>query len=260
MGDEDHGARKRHERVGENIHRGGVEVIRRLVQQESIRRLDEHPGQGHAVAFAAAQHLDQLFLIRAFEQECAGDGADEVHVGTVVRFRDGLQHGVLGVQDIGLVLGEVVEGRAVADRPDAGIGWEDARQHLEQGTLAGAVFAHQGDALAALHCEIERSIDDVVAIGLGDALKLQHMPAGGGRDGKSEAHALGIAGPFDPLDFLQLLEAGLHLASPGGLIPEPVHELLHARDLLVLAVGGDLLRRLVRLPPGEVLRVVARGL
>ncbi len=86
------------------------------------------------------------------------------------------------------------------------------------------------------------------------------MPAGGGRDGKPEAHALGIAGPFDPLDLLQLLEAGLDLAGPGRLVPEPVHELLHAPDLLVLAVGGSRLRRLVRLSPGEVLRIVSGGL
>ena len=164
---------------------------------------------------------------------------------------------MLWVQDVCLVLGKVVEGRTVAHRAGAGIGREDARQHPEQGALARAVFADEGDALAALHCEVERPIDDVVTVRLGHALELQHVPAGGGRNGKPKPDALGIAGPFDPLDLLQLLEARLDLTGPGGLIPEPVHKLLHARNLLVLAVGSGLLRHVVGFAPGEVLRVVA---
>src|SRR5690242_15783978 len=89
---------------------------------------------------------------------------------------------MLGVQGFGLVLGKVMKADAVPYRPRAFVGRQDASEHLEQRAFPGAVFANKRHPLASFHREIQRGIDDLLAVAFADAVQIQDMtPAGGDR-------------------------------------------------------------------------------
>ena len=69
---DDHGAAGEIlERFFERRQRFGVEIVRRLVEQQHIGARFEHLGQMHAVALAARQRADLLLLVAALEVEGA---------------------------------------------------------------------------------------------------------------------------------------------------------------------------------------------
>src|SRR5579871_654102 len=57
---EHHRSRVFHQRIQQNIFRAHVEVIRGLVKEEKIRRLQQQAEQGIAAALAAGEHADFL--------------------------------------------------------------------------------------------------------------------------------------------------------------------------------------------------------
>ncbi len=52
----------------EPVDRLGVEVVRRLVEQQQVRVLEEEPCQGHAASLAAAKRADVLVVRRAAQR------------------------------------------------------------------------------------------------------------------------------------------------------------------------------------------------
>ena len=61
---------------------------------------------------------------------------------------------MLRIQNIRLMLREIMERDTVADHSAAGIRRKGPGEHLEQGALAGSVFADQRYPLASLHEKI----------------------------------------------------------------------------------------------------------
>ena len=56
-------------------------MVGRFVEQQRVGRFHQHAGQGHAIALAAAEGFDRLFLIITGEQEGAGNTAEKVRFG-----------------------------------------------------------------------------------------------------------------------------------------------------------------------------------
>ena len=101
-------------------------------------------------------------------------------LGLPVLFRFG-ELVFLNCGGIRLMLGEVVQGYAMAHGSGAGIGRKHAGKHLQQRTLTGSVFADQRNPLAAFHGKIERLVDHLFSVAFTRADEIQHLtPTGGG--------------------------------------------------------------------------------
>ena len=77
--DEDQRAAVVVERVEQHVLRVDVEVVGRLVEQQRVRRAQQHARHGQARALAARQHARLLVDVVAREQEAAEDVADGRH-------------------------------------------------------------------------------------------------------------------------------------------------------------------------------------
>ena len=119
MGNKDDRAGEVRQRIGEHIDRSRVEMVGRLVEQQGIGRFDQHPRKRDAIAFPSAQRLDRFLLIVTGEQKGAGNSAEEIRFRLTGDFGEGVENGMFGVQGLCLVLGEVVQGDTMADRPGA---------------------------------------------------------------------------------------------------------------------------------------------
>ena len=130
MGNEDDRAGEVRQGIGEHIDRSRIEVVRRLVEQQGIGRLNQHPGECNTIAFPSAQGLDRLLLIVTGKEEGAGQSAKEIRFRRAGDFSQGFQDRVFGVQRFGLVLGKVVKANAVADGARPCVGRQDTGQHF----------------------------------------------------------------------------------------------------------------------------------
>ena len=145
---------------------------------------------------------------------------------------------MLGVQDLGLVLGKIMQRHAVAFLSRPGLERQHACQQFQQGAFPRAVFADQRDALPAFDGKLKAFVDDVVTVLFADVVQFQHLdPALGGLR-KPEPEPFGVPLGFQEFDFLQLFDARLNLFGFGRLIPEAIHKFLNARDLLGLTLCG----------------------
>ena len=135
-----------------------------------------------------------------------------------------------------------------------------AQQQLEQRRLAGAVGAHQGDAVAAVEREVGVLVERLAAKALGETFELDDHIAGTRRVGELEVHVLVALGQDHELafDLLDAAHALLGLSRLGGLVAELIHEHLHVGDLALLgrALGAHLLEVVLALL--EIRAVVAR--
>src|SRR5262245_4629962 len=122
----------------------------------------------------------------------------------------------------------------MADRPRAAVGRLLSRQHAHQRRLAGTVRTDERDAIATLDVERQVPEDRQRSVGLADVLQLEDRTSAFPARGKGEVDALALGGNFDWNDLLEQLDAALYLRGLRRLVPEPIDEHLHARDLFVL--------------------------
>ena len=130
-----------------------VQVVRRLVQDEDIRRMEQDGGEGHALALAAGEGAHGLGKVRDAQAGEHGLGL-VFHEGAGVRGevgKDLLQDrglrvhlGVLG-QEADLHVGVPADGAAVRHLL--------ARQDAEKAALAGAVDADDADLVPLVEIE-----------------------------------------------------------------------------------------------------------
>ncbi len=156
--------------------RDGIERAERLVHQQNRRIRRERARHADALALAARQLLrparGEVIDAEADERQQLADArrdtrlvpceearhdGDVVVNGQVRKERDVLQH----VADVAPEIEWVPGGhRTPADDHLAGIGHEQPVDQLEDGALAGAAAAHEGERFALLHREIE-ALQDV---------------------------------------------------------------------------------------------------
>ena len=175
--DEDQRAAVILERVEQDVLRVEVEMVGRLVEQQRVRRTQQHARHRQPRALAARQHAGLLVDVVAREEESAEDVADGRHhvVGRAGPQR--VVDGEIGVEPRRLVLREVLHHHLVSLAPLTRVRRLDAGEHAHQGGLPGPVRSDDRDAVAPLDVQARAPEDDGVAVGLVRVLQLEHHPA-----------------------------------------------------------------------------------
>ena len=209
------------DRLFERAQRFDVEVVGRFVEQQDVAAGLQHLGHVDAVAFTAREAPDVLLLVLTLEIERAdispGRGVEPVDLHVVEPVRDFLPDVLLGVEVVAALVDEA-EVDGLADLDGAAVGLFLPRDQLEQRGLARAVRPdHADDAAGGQH---ERQIleQQLVAIGLGDALELNHLAAEALGHLDDDLGLAGAAAGLRVLQFLELLDTrlGLGLAALGA--------------------------------------------
>ena len=238
VGDDDDCALEAAQGFLEDVLGAHIEVVGRLVEQEDVVGFEQEAHHSEARAFAAGEDAHLLVHVVAGEEERPEDVpklfADFAYCHAV----DGVEDGEFRVEQVCLVLGEVADVDVVPDAHFAGEG-DFAHNHLDQRGFAFAVFADEGDFLAAAHLEVDALEDDVAAICLAEV-----APGDGdvpGADGGLEADGdacLVLLLDLDAFELFELFDTGLHLDGLGRLVAEAFDEVFGVLDLLLLVLVG----------------------
>ncbi len=172
--------------AGERLARLG-EIVRREAQPAQHRRDLEvdavalEPAEILLQVAVARQHRGVLRLRHMVVGEAVFEGQDlRAHVEQGFEGEAGLfEEGPAAV--IEAVLGEVSDRQARWLGDLAAVGLVEARQHFEQGGLAGAIRTAQSDTLPIVDLPADRVEEDAVAERLAEGGKLDHAGNGGAR-------------------------------------------------------------------------------
>src|SRR5579859_1738181 len=202
--------------------------------------MQQHAGQGVAIALTAGEHADGLEYI-VFRKEKAAEQAAQLSLGGARRsLKQIIEHAGVGVERLVLVLGEVVNVRIVTQAQFACSRLLRAGQQLNQRGLARAVHAHQRNAVAALDYEIYLGEDVLKAVALGHIFRFGNHAAAGARLRKRKMDGLLFRRDLDLFHPLQLFDPALHLLGLGGLIAEAIDKRLKLVDLFFLVAVSRL--------------------
>ena len=117
------------ERFEQNVLRVEIQVVGRLVEQQRVRRAQQHPRHRQPRALASRQHSHRLLDVVAGKEKAAEDVADvRDHVDRRVA-GERLVHRQRRIEAGRLVLREVLRHDLVSLSAHAGIRRLDARQH-----------------------------------------------------------------------------------------------------------------------------------
>ena len=119
--DEDERAAIVGERVQQDFLGIDVEVVGRFVEQQGVRRTQQHARDGQPRAFAAAQHPGLLVNVVAGKQEAAEDVADRRHHVMRRSVRQRVMHSERGIEPRRFVLREILHHHLVAFVARAGV-------------------------------------------------------------------------------------------------------------------------------------------
>src|SRR5690606_11098845 len=152
--DEDDGSGVGAQRGEDLLPRGGVEVVRRFVEQEDVGRGDDEHRERQPGLLPAGEHLRRLVGVVPGEEE----GAEHrPHLG-VGEVRGGgaqvLHHGPVDVEGL-VLLGVVADLQPVAGHDRTGVRLLDAGEDAQQGRLARAVEPQHDDLRAAVDGEVD---------------------------------------------------------------------------------------------------------
>ena len=261
VADENDRARETLQRVFEHVDRVDVQMVGRLVETEQSLGCHEHLCQGQAGLLSAREDADLLLdRIVVAEKERAKKAALLRHRPLGGDGIDFLQDRIAFVHALERVLGIVCDADVCSQVSHAGGGCLDARDHLHERRLAGAVWADERHVVASIELEVDVAVDVLVAIGLRYVLERDHHIARARRVGEVEVDVLVPLGKDDELafDLLDLANALLGLCSLGGLVAKLVDKDLHMGDVALLgsAFGSHLLEIVLALL--EIGAVVAR--
>src|SRR5439155_26483101 len=129
----------------------------------------------------------RLFHVVALETEGAGQVAQRADAGRRRVRLQLLEDVVVAVELLHLVLREVTQSYTGAGADRAAVGRQHAGHHLEERGLAGAVFAHDGPALAAPHQQRQTVMHGARAVFLDHPVDLDDVVAGARRLAEIEA-------------------------------------------------------------------------
>ena len=218
-------------------------MVGRFVEDEEVHRLEQELDHGQAGALTTTEYLHLLVRCLAAEHKGTQDVAylqtDVAHSHAV----DGVEHRQLAVQQLRLVLREVAYLYVVSQRQFTRVVGNFAHDTLYQRRLTFAVLAHEGHLLATVDGEVDVVENYVVAIGFRHILANDRIVATtAGADKLQAQGGVVFLVHLDAFDFLQLLDATLHLHGLGSLVAETLDEGFSVLDLLLLVlVGTELL-------------------
>ena len=166
-------ARELEQALLEHLERGDVEVVRGLVEQQQVGRLEDEPGEHRARLLAAGEPAHGRLELLGAEQEAlrpAGDvdgAAPEDHGVAVRAERPRQRDGGIEARAV-LVEDHDLEGFRVLDR--ACVGLLLAGEQTQQRALAAAVRAQQAESRAGPEHQVEPAHDPPLAVAVPDVL------------------------------------------------------------------------------------------
>src|SRR5206468_4097696 len=95
------------ERADEGIDRADIEMCRRLVHQQKVRRIEQQPDKGQSRFFAAAQNRDGFENIVAAKQKRTKHSARGLFGHRIRHIARALENGMAGVEHVDSVLREI---------------------------------------------------------------------------------------------------------------------------------------------------------
>src|SRR5262245_41275134 len=175
------------ERVLQDLAARQIEVVRRLVEEEQVRRAYEKTREGQARLLTAGEHADPLVDVVPGEEEASEDRAQPLPLAGLGDALERLEERDRGVEGLELVLRVVLQCDVVADLEQAAVGIDAAGGHLEKGRLPRPVRPDERHALRAPDEQVERREHRVVAVGLRHPLGAEDDVARARRLGEAEA-------------------------------------------------------------------------
>ena len=226
----------------QHILRLHVEMVGRLIENQEIHRFEQELDHRQTTALSSTQHLD--ILLGSFATKHKGT-QQIVHLETHLtgsHIVDGLEDGKLLVEQLCLVLCEITN-LHVMTYLEIARKRNLAHDTLHQSRFTLAVLTYECHFLATLDGKGHMVEDGMIAIILSHLIADNRIIAATETRRELEMHLLGIhLVHLDRNDFLQLLDAALHLYSLGWLIAESLDEVLDIGYFLLLVfVSAELL-------------------
>ncbi len=233
-------------------------MVGRLVHHQHVGALEDQPAEQHAALLAAGDHFHRLLDLVVGEQHAAEGAAHQLFAALGPLGHPVEQAHVVG-EVVGMVLGEIADVGAVGPFHLAAVHRQVADQAAQQGGLADAVGADDGDALAGLDLQAQALEQRLAVIALADVfhghrLAVQLLVL---LEADERADPAGRLDLFQ-LDLVDLPGAAGGLLGLGGVGREAADEGLQLGDLRLL-LGVVRQQALAGLfGGGHVLVVVAR--
>ena len=142
------------ERLDQLPPRRRVQVVRRFVQKQHVRRLNQELGQRYPAALPARKHAHRLEDVVTLKQELAQDRPQLLIDRSVGDRANLVEHCPVRVQRLVLVLVVVARASAVSPLQYALRRAQLARRHLQQCGLPTPVRPDEHDLLAPLDVQI----------------------------------------------------------------------------------------------------------
>ena len=240
--DDDQRAGEALEPLDQRLDRLEVEVIGRLVEDQHVGFDNTQAAKYQSGGLAARQRAESLVdIVAGKEHQCqlAAHEADRLVLAALPD--PGLGGVGRRVEIVAMVLGEVAGMGLVAPFDRTGVGRQFAHGDLEQCRLADAIGAHDRQAVAFLHQQVDPVQHFVIPEGLFDAGDLEHVASAVALLVEAK---IGVAAravrqlDHRLLRLLNQFQLGLGLAGLGGFGAEAIDKLLVVCDLAL--ARGDL--------------------
>ena len=176
------------QRPDQRINTGHVEVGRRLVEQQKIRRVEQKFHEGQPAFFASAQDRDSFENIITPEQKCPENipgGLFGNRTGNALHLG---QNSPFQIQGLAAMLGKISDADIVTGGALAGFKRQIASEDFQQRGFASTIRADEHDPLAAFNPDMEILINHMVAVGLPHTFQAHHPLSTADRLRKLEMH------------------------------------------------------------------------
>ena len=156
------------ERADEGIDRADIEMCRRLVHEQKVRRIEQQPDKGQSRLFATAQNRDGLENIVAAKQKRTEHSARGLFGYGIGHIACAVENGMARVEHVDSVLREITCAHIMSEFAHAMLHGQHPGQQLEKSRFSRAIRADKHGALTALGMILHSAINNEIAIGMID--------------------------------------------------------------------------------------------
>ena len=172
MADHDHGAIVIVERLHQRLTRIDIKVVRRLIEDEQMRRIAGDQRQRQPGLLAAGHLADLLLGHRAGKAEAAKLGAHRRGGSAAHQAGHMLQRRIIGIKLLHLILGEIAHAQLARRVLAAGHGGKLPGEQPRQRGLAVAVAAEQRQPVIRIQPQVDLLENGLAVIPHGGMIEL----------------------------------------------------------------------------------------
>src|SRR5262245_40943774 len=211
MADNDAGAFVRLESLFQRIARPDVEVVGRFVEDKQVRAVHGELREGRTRALAAGELLHRLLDEFALQAKAAEQVAHLLFgvIRVVVR-PHGPHHALFGVNNREVLI-EIARKDQVPALHDATRRFFFAKQNLQEGRLAAAVWAHDAESLSARQIKTQILEENLLAVTLRQVFDVEDDIAGARHFTEADVRPADFRWLLQPFEFLERLRTRLSL-------------------------------------------------